>query len=140
MGRNQWWDKLNQVVSQLRGQDDAEKTALRLSAAFFRRAGQTQFAKETYVKLQDHQVHLLASTALTVPMTMYILMLPDVRCVQQPSQSCEASLGGGKAAIALSARSGSELIRLLLLCGYAMSRSVHHRIKDQLSCQACQVY
>ena len=56
MGRNGWWDKLNQVVSQLVGQDSAEKTALRMCAAFFKRAGQTQFAKETYVKLQDHQV------------------------------------------------------------------------------------
>ncbi|KAL3157461.1 hypothetical protein ABBQ32_011928 [Trebouxia sp. C0010 RCD-2024] len=59
MGRNQWWDKLNQVVGQLQGQDDAERTALRLSAAFFRRAGQTQFAKETYVKLQDYQASML---------------------------------------------------------------------------------
>ena len=61
MGRNQWWDKLNQVVGQLRGQDDAERTALRLSAAFFRRAGQTQFAKETYVKLQDYQARVLCN-------------------------------------------------------------------------------
>lgn len=56
MGRNHWWDKLNQVVGQLQGQEPAEKTALAMCAAFFRRAGQTQFAKEAYVKLQDHQV------------------------------------------------------------------------------------
>ena len=56
LGRNQWWDKLNQVVAQLPGQDPAEKRALAMSAAFFRRAGQTQFAKEVYVKLQDFQV------------------------------------------------------------------------------------
>ncbi|KAA6424241.1 MAG: intraflagellar transport protein [Trebouxia sp. A1-2] len=55
MGRNHWWDKLNQVVGQLQGQEPAEKTALAMCAAFFRRAGQTQFAKEAYVKLQDHQ-------------------------------------------------------------------------------------
>jgi len=57
MGRNQWWDKLNLVVGQLQGQEPAEKTALAMCAAFFRRAGQTQFAKEAYVKLQDHQVN-----------------------------------------------------------------------------------
>ena len=56
MGRNQWWDKLNLVVGQLQGQEPAEKTALAMCAAFFRRAGQTQFAKEAYVKLQYHQV------------------------------------------------------------------------------------
>ena len=56
MGRNQWWDKLNQVVGQLQGQEAAERTALAMCAAFFRRAGQTQFAKEAYVKLQDYQV------------------------------------------------------------------------------------
>lgn len=61
MGHNQWWDKLNQVVGQLRGQDDVERTALRLSAAFFRRAGQTQFARETYVKLQDFQARMLCA-------------------------------------------------------------------------------
>lgn len=69
MGRNQWWDKLNQVVGQLPGQNDAERTALRLSAAFFRKAGQTQFAKETYVKLRDYQASLRCmSIALMVPM------------------------------------------------------------------------
>lgn len=68
MGRNQWWDKLNQVVGQLPGQNDAERTALRLSAAFFRKAGQTQFAKETYVKLHDYQASLLCiSIAPMVP-------------------------------------------------------------------------
>ncbi|KAL0031263.1 hypothetical protein WJX77_012099 [Trebouxia sp. C0004] len=55
MGRNEWWDKLNLVVGQLQGQEPAEKTALAMCAAFFRRAGQTQFAKEAYVKVQDHQ-------------------------------------------------------------------------------------
>lgn len=69
MGRNQWWDKLNQVVGQLPGQNNAERIALRLSAAFFRKAGQTQFAKETYVKLHDYQASLLGmSIALMVPM------------------------------------------------------------------------
>ena len=66
MGRNQWWDKLNQVVGQLQGQSDAEKSALRLSAAFFRRAGQNQFARETYVKLQDYQVRMLCCSDATV--------------------------------------------------------------------------
>ena len=56
MGRNQWWDKLNQVVGQLQGQEPAEKAALGMCAAFFRRAGQIQSAKEAYVKLHDHQV------------------------------------------------------------------------------------
>ena len=56
MGRNHWWDKLNQVVGQLGGQDPAQQTALRMCAAFFLKAGQTQFAKETYVKLRDYQV------------------------------------------------------------------------------------
>ena len=60
LGRNQWWDKLNQVVGQLQGQDPAEKRALAMCAAFFRRAGQTQFAKEVYVKLQDFQVSCAA--------------------------------------------------------------------------------
>ena len=72
MGRNQWWDKLNQVVGQLQGQDDAEKTALRLSAAFFRRAGQTQFARETYVKLQDYQA-CFASIALMPPLARRLM-------------------------------------------------------------------
>ena len=61
MGRNQWWDKLNLVVGQLQGQEPAEKTALAMCAAFFRRAGQTQFAKEAYVKLQDYQVKFQGS-------------------------------------------------------------------------------
>lgn len=64
MGRNQWWDKLNQVVGQLQGQEAAERTALATCAAFFRRAGQTQFAKEAYVKLQDYQVSSLCSQTL----------------------------------------------------------------------------
>lgn len=66
MGRNQWWDKLNQVVGQLQGQGDAERMALRLSAAFFRKAGQTQFARETYVKLQDYQARSLCCTDATL--------------------------------------------------------------------------
>ena len=67
MGRNQWWDKLNQVVGQLQGQDPAEQTALGMCAAFFRRAGQTQFAKEAYVKLQDYQVSSLPGNSTLCP-------------------------------------------------------------------------
>ena len=59
MGRNQWWHKLNQVVSQLSPSNAVQAAALRSCAAFFRRGGQTQFAKEAYVKLQDHSVNPL---------------------------------------------------------------------------------
>lgn len=90
MGRNQWWEKLNQVVGQLRGQDDAERTALRLSAAFFRRAGQTQFARETYVKLQDYQasmpITLITSQGTLVVVNNHIFKVSLV--LQRLAQAC----------------------------------------------------
>lgn len=64
MGRNQWWHKLNQVVGQLTPSNAAQAAALRSCAAFFRRGGQTQFAKEAYIKLQDYAVSLLADVDL----------------------------------------------------------------------------
>ena len=77
MGRNGWWDKLNQVVGQLAGQDPAEKAALRMCAAFFKRAGQTQFAKETYVKLQDHQVGGLACSMCSPQVAAHVCTIAD---------------------------------------------------------------
>lgn len=63
MGRNQWWHKLNQVVSQLTPSNATQAAALQNCAAFFRRGGQTQFAKEAYAKLQDYSVSVLVSKA-----------------------------------------------------------------------------
>ncbi|KAK9811224.1 hypothetical protein WJX72_000251 [[Myrmecia] bisecta] len=51
IGRQGWWDKLCAVTGRLDPAADAH--ALQLAASLFRQAGQTQFAKETLVKLGD---------------------------------------------------------------------------------------
>lgn len=58
MGHNQWWHKLNAVVSQLNASNPAQAAALHSCAAFFRRGSQVQFAREAYTKLQDYSVRL----------------------------------------------------------------------------------
>lgn len=56
LARNGWWDRLCGIVRTLDATRDAGY--LQLCATAFRRAGQSQFAKETYVKLGDQQVDI----------------------------------------------------------------------------------
>jgi intraflagellar transport protein 122 len=52
LARHGWWDKLSQVVRAL---EKGNVKLLTTCAAHFRKAGQFQFAKEAFMKLDDKQ-------------------------------------------------------------------------------------
>lgn len=75
--RHGWWDKLHQVVRLLDPKADA--AVLGQCADAFHKAGQLQFAKETYVRLGDHKVRCSNADSVLALSTLTNLSM-DCRC------------------------------------------------------------